>query len=358
MPGRDLLILTGPEVGRLLHGRDRDVLDAVARAYLQHANGNTSLPHSNFLLFPEAPRNRIIALPAFLGGERPVAGLKWIASFPSNHDVGLDRASAVMVVNSPETGVPQAILEGSIISAKRTAASAALAANQLSRRTPPPTVGLIGCGRINAEILRFLGSFFPIRDVVLFDIHMGRAEGLRRWIEGWMPDAHIEVAKSVQDVLYRASLVSFATTAGEPHVESLAGCAEGTTILHVSLRDLSVSAILSADNVVDDVDHVMRARTSLHLAEQFTGGRDFVRTTLGNILKGEQPGRSDAKRVSVFSPFGLGILDLAVAGLVLDLADQTGTGTRIPGFLPEPWSGAATPEESAAADLRHSVDLS
>ncbi|HYK43325.1 MAG TPA: 2,3-diaminopropionate biosynthesis protein SbnB [Thermoanaerobaculia bacterium] len=344
-----MLILTGPEVGDLLQGRERDVLDAVERAYRQHADGNTSLPHSNFLLFPESPRNRIIALPAFLGGERPLAGLKWIASFPSNHELGLDRASAVMVVNSAETGVPQAILEGSIISAKRTAASAALAANQLSRGIPPPTVGLIGCGRINAEILHFLESFFPIRHVVVFDIDEGRAEGLRRWIQGSIPDARIEVAERIEDVLRRAPLVSFATTASEPHVENLDGCPAGATILHVSLRDLSVPAILSADNIVDDVDHVMRARTSVHLAEQFTGGRDFIRATLGEILKEEKPRRSDTRRVSVFSPFGLGILDLAVADLVLDLADRTGAGTRIPAFLPETWTGVAPADESAAA---------
>lgn len=352
MSGRDVLILTGPQVRDLLHGRERDVLEAVERAYRLHAGGDTALPHSTFLLFPQAPRNRIIALPAFLGGGQPVAGVKWIASFPGNHDHGLDRASAVMVLNSTDTGVPEVILEGSIVSAQRTAASAALAALHLTGGQAPSVVGLIGCGLINAEILRFLSTVFSLKSVLLFDSAPDRAEGFRQRVTAWLPEARIAMAGGAEEVLRRASLISFATTAAEPHVDSLAACLKGATILHVSLRDLSVSAILSADNVVDDVDHVMRERTSVHLAAQFTGGHDFVRATLGEILTEEKPPRHDADGIVVFSPFGLGILDLAVGSLVRDLANQRGLGTRIPSFLPEPWAGSVTADSPAASARR------
>ena len=107
------------------------MIESVRRAYQAHARQQTSLPHSTFLRFPAEEKNRVIALPAYLGDSFDVAGIKWIASFPNNIQRQMDRASAVIILNSTQTGRPEAIIEGSIVSAKRTAASAALAAQQI-----------------------------------------------------------------------------------------------------------------------------------------------------------------------------------------------------------------------------------
>jgi len=175
MASDDLLLLRGQEIAALLIGRESEIVDAVDRAYAAHGRGNSALPNSTFLRFPDDARNRIIALPAYLGEDFATAGIKWISSFPGNHGLLIDRASAVIILNSITTGRPESILEGSVISAKRTAASAALAARVLGSGEQT-AVGLIGCGLINYEIARFLLSTVPgITRFVVFDLKPEKA---------------------------------------------------------------------------------------------------------------------------------------------------------------------------------------
>lgn len=343
MPDDNFWILTGGEVASFLSDNELDVVETVAKAYLAHHRGNSSLPHSTFLRFPGDDRNRIIALPAYLGDGFDLAGMKWVSSFPGNLALGIERASAVVILNSPETGRPLALFEGSLISAHRTAASAALAARTLlgGAMPPSPSLGLIGTGVINREIARYVTRLLPgIRRFVLFDLDSERAAAFAGKLRRQWPDAEAAVAPSLASLLEECSLVSYATTAIRPHVGDLSHAPAGAVHLHVSLRDLTPEVILACDNVVDDADHVCRAQTSVHLAEQLTGSRQFIRCSLGEILEGTAPPKKDDGAITVFSPFGLGILDLAVAKLVFDRALAAGTaGTAIHSFFPVPEKG-------------------
>lgn len=339
MPNEELLILKGSEVQSLLAGCESDVIEMVHRGYMAHADGNTSLPHSNFLRFPNDPGSRIIALPAYLGEEFALAGIKWIASFPQNLEKGLERASAVLILNSVETGQPVAVMESSIISAQRTAASAALAAFHLKEMKPATNIGLIGTGLISFEIARFLRvTCGEVQKFVVFDIDPARSEFFKEKMLSTFNNVEVEIVSEMADVLRECTLISFATTAGVPHVSDLSHCAPGSTILHISLRDLAPEIILAAKNVVDDVDHVCRAETSIHLAEKLTGNRDFIQGTLADVCNGKVALRTNEDDIVIFSPFGLGILDIAVGSYVLNRAREKNVGLALDSFLPEPWN--------------------
>jgi ornithine cyclodeaminase len=347
----DILILNASDVISLLCWREREIIDKVRLAYEAHGRGETSVPHSSFLRFPDCGRDRIIALPAYLGGANPVAGIKWVASFPGNLTMGLDRASAVVILNSPQTGRPRVILEGSVISTKRTAASAALAAQSLFPGGQTPRLGLIGCGLINFEITRFLMGLWPaIQQIVVYDLDLTRARRFKEKCRELPSGIDIEIMSDVETVLSRSSLVSLATTAMQPYIFDLSKCAPATVLLHISLRDLAPQVILSCDNIVDDVRHVCRAQTSIHLTEQEVGNRDFIRCTLAEVVQGIAPARTDAQSVAVFSPFGLGVLDIAVAQLVCDLAVEAGQGIVIDSFLPVAWGQAREAKSSTGFD--------
>ena len=87
------------------------------------------------------------------------------------------------------------------------------------------------------------------------------------------------------------------------------------------------------ENSVDDVDHVMRAQTSVHLTEEAVGNRDFVHGTLAQILTGEIPPRDNPDAIAIFTPFGLGVLDLALGHYAYELAEERGVGTQLTSFF-------------------------
>ena len=330
----ELLVLGAADVHAALDHHELEIIDAVANAYLAHRDGRADLPHASFLRFGDGRADRIIALLGRVDDDAPIAGMKWIASFPDNVQRGMARASALLVLNSTETGRPTVVVESSIISARRTAASAALAVRELHPAGEETTLGLIGCGLINFEIARFVCSVAPrLNTLLLHDLDRARAETFARRVNEELPSPlACRTVADAQEVFTGSRLVSFATIASTPHVAELDWSPEHT-VLHVSLRDLAPRLILAADNVADNIDHVLRAGTSLHLTEQEVGHRKFVRCNLADVLAGAAPRRSGGRPL-VFSPFGLVSLDLAVARLVVSHARTNGNGVTIADFLP------------------------
>lgn len=330
----EILFVPGVDVADVLAGEEAALMGIVSAAYGAHGRGESVLPHSCFLRLPEG-NDRIVALPAYLGGVRRLAGLKWISSFPANVERGVERASGLVVLNCLDTGRPRAVIDGGIVSAKRTAASAAVAARVLHPGTAPTTVGFVGCGSINFETLCFLRGVWPgLATVALADVSVVRVEAFAARVRRAFAGLQVVTLEDWRAVIENADLVVFATTAMAPYVESLNG-ERVRTVVHLSLRDLDPAVVLRSDNVVDDVDHVCRADTSLDLAARASGGRAFIRCTLADVLAGfAAPKRNDS--VTIFSPFGLGILDIAVANFVCERAEARGRGTRIP------WAARAT----------------
>ena len=127
---------------------------------------------------------------------------------------------------------------------------------------------------------------------------------------------------SAEQLIRCADRVVFATGAAQPHGSVLAWFAHNSVVLHVSLRDLAPEIVLASTNIVDDSEHCLKANTSPHLAEQLTGKRDFLHGTLDDVMAARV--RVPADRPVVFSPFGLGVLDLAVGKYVYDEVVRSG----------------------------------
>ncbi|MFI5614152.1 2,3-diaminopropionate biosynthesis protein SbnB [Amycolatopsis sp. NPDC051903] len=330
---RPFAVIGGGQVQRALDGRERQIVELVEATYRLHSAGDSVNPPSYFLRFPDRPSSRIIALPASIGEPVRVDGLKWIASFPENVASGLPRASAVLILNDHDTGYPFACLESSIISATRTAALATSAANALSRgRARPARIGFFGTGLIARYVHTFLAATgWEFDEIGVHDLSPESAAGFRGYLERSGTGSRITVHEEPGSLIRSSDLIVFATVAGRPHVSDRSWFDHNPLVLHVSLRDLAPELLLSTANFVDDVEHCLKAGTSPHLAEQLTGNRDFLDGTLDDVLAGRVPVPAD--RPVVFSPFGLGVLDLAVGKYVHDEVARAGELNVVPDFF-------------------------
>lgn len=328
----DFHVIPGAVIKDILDRELHTMVARVEQVYLQHHSGQTLNPDSYFLRFPQQPANRIIALPAALEGDDAVAGIKWISSFPGNVAQQKPRASAVVILNDRETGYPYACLEGAQISAVRTAASAASGAYWLNGQSrKAASVGFIGAGVIARNIARMLSvEGWDVERSVVHDFDDASAHALQRYIEqSDLSTAHVG---SLEEAL-TADLVIFATTAGEPYVKPPMSFGPGQVVLNISLRDIAPQVLINANNLCDDVEHCMKANTSAHLAEQWTGSRSFMNGTLAGLIRGEVV--LDPAKPSIFSPFGLGVLDLALSKFIVDTARAESRAVAIESFFGE-----------------------
>ena len=150
----------------------------------------------------------------------------------------------------------------------------------------------------------------------------------------WLRDQHnleAYIQDRLEDTVSDASLILFTTTTLDPYLADEKLLEHSPTVLHLSLRDICVNVIFASQNIVDDVEHCLKARTSLHLAEIATGNRDFVSGTLVDVL--EKKFKLDQDRPRIFSPFGLGVLDLAVGNFVLEAAKSSNAAIGLSDFF-------------------------
>lgn len=322
-----LHLIDASTIDRKIRQEPHTVLNIVENAYKAHWLNRSVCPPSVFLRLPGG--NRIIALPACVNDdEKSAAGIKWIASFPGNVASGLDRASALIVLNDLETGYATAILEGGAISAARTGAFAALACRALLRGLKQPTLAIIGCGRISRTTLSYLKLLVDFAEVRVFDLVGDRAAKFVS--DPLVASGNARNFATLEQALAGSDVALFATTASEPYIHDAAILADCKLLLHVSLRDISEQVLTELFNVSDDRDHVLREHTSLHRLSLLRTDVSAVDAELGDILWGEA-GLPVGKPIA-FSPFGLGVLDIALASHIFTKGQAEGTTTVLSSF--------------------------
>ena len=319
-------MISGAQVQQALQGREKQIVELVEATYRLHGAGDSVNPPSYFLRFPDRPSSRIIALPASIGGQVRVDGLKWISSFPENvaagHPAGLGGADP----QRPRHRLPVR-LPGELDHQRHPDRRVGGAGRRLAQPRPARArrgSGSSGSGLIARYIHTFLaGTGWSFDEIGVHDLSADSAAGFRGYLEqsGTARPDHRARQRRAADPLQRPGGLRHRRRRSRTSA-TCRGSTHNPLVLHVSLRDLAPEILLASTNIVDDVEHCLKANTSPHLAEQLTGNRDFLHGTLDDVMAGRVTVPAD--RPVVFSPFGLGVLDLAVGKYVYDEVARAG----------------------------------
>lgn len=273
-------------------------------------------------------------LPAYVGGNVNVCGLKWSAH---GHSTDPDtpeesRIQATVVLNDPSRGVPLAVMNGTRIGAARTGAVTAAA---LSRLAPADTrkIALCGAGgQAERQLQAVLLALPQAQEVAVWSRGQRRNQTL---VERYRPltSVHLTAAPSLESAAEGADVIIGATSASQPyllpeHLESAA------LYCHIGFNEISPEAISRFRRIVVDTWEEAKDVSGQSLFRCYRQGlldESRITGTLGGILTGRlQIPRASREEKLMFDAFGLPIFDLSVAAEAFRRAERMGLGTPLP----------------------------
>ena len=331
----DVLWLTEEDVSTLLNMDD--AISAVEKAFLDHGRGQTQMPPKSYLYFPKAGGD-LRTMPAFLEG-MDLAGVKIVNVHPKNPEIGLPSVMALLILNSPETGAPVAVMGATFLTSMRTGAAGAVAAKYLAR-TESKVVGLVGAGVQARTQLLGLSRIFKIERVIVADRSIESAKIFAEYAKTVL-DCDIHLTTDAKEACDCDVLVT-ATPARAPvvrkewvkpgtHINAIGADARGKQELESALTG-------SAVVVVDDMAQAVHSGEVNVPISQGVLRPEEIYAQIGEILVGKKPGRTgrpggiDDEAITIFDSTGLGIQDVSTGTVIYRRAMDAGKGIRL-GFL-------------------------
>lgn len=269
--------------------------------------------------------NRIIAMPAFLGGNINKAGIKWIASFPNNLQKGFARANSVTILNESDTGIPIGIINSSSISGIRTASVSGFMIKQFikSREVNDLKIGIVGFGPIGQYHLDMIYSILKdvIDEIFLYDLFPINRNLINEefrekitLVENW------EQAYSQSDIFVTCTVSKERYINKEPK--------PGSLHLNVSLRDYlpDVFPYFANGIVVDSWEEICRENTDIELFHKTRGLQKEDVKEIQDLLIKDYFSFLCASQAIMFNPMGMAVFDIAMANYFLQLAQNNKVG--------------------------------
>lgn len=306
-----------------------EAIEAVEEAFREDGRGTAQMPPKSYLRYKKY-NGDLRTMPAYLEGI-DATGVKVVNVHPDNPGSGLPTVMALVILNSPKTGAPIAVMGGTFLTNMRTGAAGAVAAKYLAKKSSK-TVGLVGAGAQGRSQLLGLAEIFDIETVKVADVSLDRCRALEKESRSFL-DASYEISADAKDVCDSDILVT-TTPSRKPLVKD-EWIVDGTHINAIGAdaagkEELDPMILKRAKVVVDDLVQASHSgEVNVPLAEGLFDLTDIY-ATIGEVVAGKVLGRKDDDEITVFDSTGLAIQDMATAKRVHRIAIEKGFGRWLP----------------------------
>lgn len=311
-------IVTAADIAAVL--TYRDLVDALAEAF--RSDITVPLRHHHPIPQPDGvPEAMLLLMPAWTAaGDGSFVGTKIVSVYPGNGARNLPAIYGSYVLSSGETGAPLAILDGTALTAWRTAAASALASRALSRVDSTRMV-MVGAGALAPHLIQAHAAVRPLRHVAIWNRSRDKALALAEGMAGLVPGVTVTVATDLQSAVEEADIVSSATISAEPlvsgawlkpgaHLDLVGGFTprmretDDVAVTRASLFvDTRKGGLNEAGDIVDPLKRGIIAESD-------------VKADLFDLARKTHPGRTGSDEITLFKSVGTALEDLAAAMLV------------------------------------------
>lgn len=323
-----MLVLSEKQVQSLID--IEELIAALTQAHIQYSTGKAVMPVRLVVPLPEI-QGRITSMPGYLNEDKAL-GMKVVTYFQDNPKQNLPAILATIMLFSAESGKMIAVMDGSYITAIRTACASAMATKALANRETP-VLGILGAGVQARTHIRALARVRKLRAIKIYSLSADSPASIKNSMEEEI-GIPIDIAKSGEDVVRNADILVTVTTAKEPIVKS-EWLKPGVHINAVGshrpdLREIDGATLKRATLVVDSRAAIMAECGDILLAlKEKSVGDDVIHGEIGEVLAGTKPGRSNANEITLYKSVGIAIQDVATAHLVYRKALERNIGTNV-----------------------------
>jgi ornithine cyclodeaminase len=278
------------------------------------AGTEAPLRHRHDLPQTDATTAALLLMPAWRTGS--FMGVKLVSVFPGNGARRLPAVSSSYLLCDGETGRHLALIDGTEITGRRTAAASALAGSYLAR--PDATSLLIvGSGHIGSLLPAAWSAVRPITRVMVWNRHVEGAERLVARL--WAEDIDATVAADLADAVRQADIISCATLARDPLVRG--GWLRPGTHLDLiggftpAMRETDDAAVCRSRVFIDTEAALAEAGDLISPLASGALRREDIAGDLAGLSRGDVAGRRSDDEITLFKSVGSAIEDLAAAAL-------------------------------------------